>query len=364
VSLIPADDRVRFFDSRRLWAFLLEGEFWSITPKRGAQEHERACKRMAFMLDNAIDEQLISLRDLADGISFQELATRLPVAKLQKVVQHALECSRLDVALSEEVLLEVVPLHELIEYIPLELIWQNVILSRVAGPSGFIEGVAASSASRPPDIKVASRKSSRAAPPPPPPPAPAPVPAQASAKPPPSAPAVEDIDIEFGEAPPSAPAVDPHEAEARREVTARLEEIDRLPPNHGALSLGILHSIDSMYADLDDSLTDDEREEVIRESFPNEAQLRTAMIALIELLDPNVNTEEPVIRDAEIDALIKVVLFEERRRTDRKNGTAAAPQQTTSSVRKASRPPPLPSGPSMPPPLPGPPPLPLPKSAR
>ena len=76
----------------------------------------------------------------------------------------------------------------------------------------------------------------------------------------------------------------------------------------------MLLSIESMYAELLSASTDDAREEAIRDSFPNEQHLTTALLALIELLDPSIDTKDPVIRDADIDSLIKVVLFEERNR--------------------------------------------------
>jgi hypothetical protein len=69
------------------------------------------------------------------------------------------------------------------------------------------------------------------------------------------------------------------------------------------------------------------------------------LLALIELLDPSIDTKDPVIRDADIDSLIKVVLFEERNRYEQ-----AHPSQHPSGTPS---PPPLPAGRrSAPPPLP------------
>jgi hypothetical protein len=97
-------------------------------------------------------------------------------------------------------------------------------------------------------------------------------------------------------------------------VIDRLKGMDRLPPGHDQLTLPVLLSVESMYAELLTLTTDDQREACIRESFPNETHLRTAMLALIDLLDPSINTRDPIIRDGDIDSLVKVVLFEERRR--------------------------------------------------
>jgi hypothetical protein len=123
----------------------------------------------------------------------------------------------------------------------------------------------------------------------------------------------------------------------------------------------MLLSLESMYAELFQVTTDEEREEAIHDSFPNETQLTTAMLALIELLDPSIDITDPVIRDADVASLIKVVLFEERHRAEQAN-----PSQSNSAVpappaqgrqQTASGPPPLPSSnpgaqKSSPPPLP------------
>jgi hypothetical protein len=104
--------------------------------------------------------------------------------------------------------------------------------------------------------------------------------------------------------------------EARRRVTRSLEKIGRLPPSHEKLAVPILLSIESMYAELPALASDERREACIRESFPNEQHLRTAMLALVELLDPSVDVHDVLIAEAEIDSLVSLVLFEENRRAD------------------------------------------------
>jgi hypothetical protein len=121
-----------------------------------------------------------------------------------------------------------------------------------------------------------------------------------------------------------------------------LEALDRLPPDQN-LAIGILMSIESMYADLALAENDEERLGAVREAFPNEAHLRTAMLALIELLDPSVDTKDPVIRDADVEALIKIVLFEERRRREGPRASAPPSPPPANGRRSRSAPPPLPS---------------------
>jgi len=59
-------------------------------------------------------------------------------------------------------------------------------------------------------------------------------------------------------------------------------------------------------------------------------------LALIELLDPTIDVHKPPISDAEVDALVKVVLFEERQRQEQQG-------QGGSARRSSMRPPPLPT---------------------
>ncbi len=149
------------------------------------------------------------------------------------------------------------------------------------------------------------------------------------------------------------------EEEARRRVLEKLAAISRLPPHHEALTTPILLSIESMYAELLSASTDEAREMCIRDSFPNPAQMSSALLALIELLDPSIDINDPVIRDADVDSLIKVVLFEERHRYEQAHPSLRPPPSPSplpppSARRNSVAPPPLPRAGSMPPPLPPP----------
>jgi hypothetical protein len=353
LSLIQPDDRVRYLDRQRLWTFSFEDEFY--LPLNAEANRERAVERMAFLLETAMEENLLSLQDFADGVSFATIASRLPQRDLQKVLEHSLQIGRNGSALTEEVLLELLPLRTLLGYLPLDLVWDKVIAAQVGGPEQMLGG---SRAAKPSSNKTKksgpaseveltslppARDESRAAPPPKPTAiglSPANGGASSELK------SVEDDVDDLLEAAGSGstPTGSPEE-EARGKVVERLEGIERLPPRHSELTTAMLLSIESMYAELLSAATDDAREEAIRDSFPNEQHLTTALLALIELLDPSIDTKDPVIRDADIDSLIKVVLFEERNRYEQ-----AHPSQHPSGTPS---PPPLPAGRrSAPPPLP------------
>jgi hypothetical protein len=232
----------------------------------------------------------------------------------------------------------VVPLASLVSRVRLEHIWQRVVLERIAGPAEFAE-VALPAAPAAEDVPSGADVLSIREPELPPP-------AEAPAEP--GEPVIA--------AAPMASSSDTsgviEDDEIRRKLIDRLRVIDRLPPSYMEIATPILLSVESMYADLWAVSDDDEREACIRESFPNDTHLRTAMLALIELLDPSVDTRDPIIRDADVSGLVKIVLFEERRRRDAGPSSKRA-QQSSSPSQKSRRsvPPPLPRS-STPPPLP------------
>lgn len=342
LELVPPDDRVRCLDRAKLWAFVTEDHFWAsdstVTGDRVG--------RMHFFLESAIGESLLSLGDIADGITFETISTRLPLKELQRVVKYALEQGRKKNPLTEQGLLEVIQLKDLVGHVPLDHVYKRVLVAKVAQPAGFISGGAGDeawpedehreeskpAAEKPREEKKEERK-----------PAKAEKRAAAPAKPKEEEPReVETVsEDELEEVGPGSlrPAA---EEEARRKVVERLNALGRLPPRHDDLSTPMLLSIESMYADLLTASTDEAREMCIRDSFPNESHLTTALLALIELLDPSIDVNDPVIRDADADSLIKVVLFEERRRYEQGRSPAAAPPPPGSARR--SVPPPLPGG--------------------
>jgi hypothetical protein len=333
LSLYPPDDRVRYLDAKKLWQFVVEDEFFRVSASDETR-HGRASSRLLFIVECALSEGLITLKDVADGVGFEDIAAALPVKDLREVVKHALTIARAGAPLTEERFLAIVPLASLIDHLKLEHVWQRVVVDRVAVPAGFVEppAPAAPAAEPVPDIPAPVAAPPIAATP-------------ASVPPPPLPPAAAAT-----AAAPAEPSR-PDDDEVRRRVIERLRVIDRLPPGHDDLSTPVLLSVESMYADLWAVNDDDEREACIRESFPNESLLRTAMLALIELLDPSVDTHDPIIREADVSGLIKIVLFEERRRRDAGASSRRTPPSTGTKGSRRSIPPPLPRS-STPPPLP------------
>ena len=370
LELFPPDERVTHLDNARLWSFLTEDEFWT-----SVADTDQAISRITFMLDTALDEELMTLQEFADGVTFEEIAKRLPREELEALVVAALNQGRQQNAFDEGALIEAVPLSTLLGHLSLETVWDGVILEKIAKPAGLSNGEAGAERPSAPRSEAAARseraatmnknksrrrkktvvgpatalKTPAAAAPSATPKPPTPPPAAAAPSPPSKEEAVE-VDVDGG-----LMARTPQEEEARKRVTDKLSAIDRLPPKHDSLPTGILLSMESMYAELFQLSSDEEREECIRDSFPNEGQLTQAMLALIELLDPSIDITDPVIRDADVASLIKVVLFEERHRAEQANpsrSSAPMPPPPPGQSRRPPAPPPLPQGKSSPPPLP------------
>jgi hypothetical protein len=333
LSLIPADDRVRHLDATKLWAFLTEVEFWKGEPT-DATKRERFVRRVTFVVETALHEGVLRLQDVADGIGFKRIATCLPRPELQRVVEHALSRAREGQRLTEEQLLEAVPLHTLMNHVPLEHTWNEVVVGRLAKPMQFMQ----------PGPEEAARP--RRLPPPPPSRnrSSTPLRFEASLLPesllelqrglaqslPPEEEYLQDLvavsaddseetqmhlevetrmDVE-------AHRDDPHEqAEASNEfdrVMVSLGRLGRLPAPDPELTLPILLSIESMYVDLSEAADEAERYTIVRDSFPNQNHLRVALIALVRMLDPGRRSQDGGLAEADADLLIRTLLFEER----------------------------------------------------
>lgn len=336
LALFPVDDRVRYLDASKLWAFLSEVEFWK-GETHDAEARERNIQRVTFVVECALREGVLRLQDVADGIGFKRIANCLPRTELQRVVEHALSRAREGNQLTEEQLLEAVSLRSLMTHVPLEHIWNEVVLGRLARPLQLAR-------SAPEDVPRSRRL-------PPPPPSRS----KASSKP-----ARFDssllpeslLELQRGleqSAPPpegerqhdelvAVSAEDSEETQIHVEVSTRVDvkahrdegepagsasselervkaslaRIGRLPAPDPEITLPILLSIESMYAELGQSSDDNERYGIVRDAFPNESHLRVALMALIRVLDPGTPPADGSSSSMGADSLIRTFLFEEQ----------------------------------------------------
>jgi hypothetical protein len=167
VALFDPDDRVRFLDPRKLWQFVAEGEFWKktsgLTSGGGTPGGELAATKqhIAFILDCAKSNGLLSELDLVDGCGMETLLERLPKAVLEKLVRGALLSGRQGKPFDDEKVLEVAPPRVLVDHLPLAHLWDAIVIAKVLTPTGYLtapatDGEAKKGSVPPPPVQAPS----------------------------------------------------------------------------------------------------------------------------------------------------------------------------------------------------------------
>ena len=136
VSLFHPDDRVRYLDRSRLWTYVSEPKFWEVRDRESA-EFKRAKAHIAFFLDRAIEDHLITYQDIVDGLTVATLVNHLPLPELQALIERALMNSHSGKPFGEEDLLTAVPTRHLVDHVPLSVLWDSVIHPKVAVKHGL-----------------------------------------------------------------------------------------------------------------------------------------------------------------------------------------------------------------------------------
>jgi len=128
VRLFQADDRQRYLNRHELWAFDVEGEPWKASPNDSAS-HGRAEKYIAYILERAIANLLISQEDIVSALGVVKLAGWLPSELLGQIIEASLKKSE---KFTEEDLLRIAPPVSLTAHVPLDYIWEKVVVPLIA----------------------------------------------------------------------------------------------------------------------------------------------------------------------------------------------------------------------------------------
>ena len=142
VSLFHPDDRVRYLDPARLWNFLIEPQFWK-SDKSDQNAYENAQQHIAFIMERAIEDRLLTHREIVDGITVAMLVKYLPQTEMKDLIEQALTNSHNGKPFTEQDLMTAVPSQRLVHHIPLTMIWESVIVPKVAARNGLVENRAA-----------------------------------------------------------------------------------------------------------------------------------------------------------------------------------------------------------------------------
>jgi hypothetical protein len=138
VSLFDPDDRVRHLSDKALWQFVTEDEFWN-APSKDADASKSATEHVAFILDRALQDELITHRDIIDGISVHRIAKLLPRAELEKIIAAALTVGQKNKPFTEASLVDAVGSETLLAHVPLKDIWSSMIVPKIVEAHAFVE---------------------------------------------------------------------------------------------------------------------------------------------------------------------------------------------------------------------------------
>jgi len=128
VRLFQPDDRQRYLNRHELWAFDIEGQPWKVSANDGAA-HSRAEKYLAYIIDRAIENLLISHEDIVSALGVVKLAGWLPSELLGQIIEASLKKSD---KFTEEDLLHAAPPSSLVTHVPLDYLWDKVIVPLIA----------------------------------------------------------------------------------------------------------------------------------------------------------------------------------------------------------------------------------------
>jgi len=149
VGLFQPDDKQRYLERHALWAFDVEGQPWKATPANKTA-HDRAKSYLAYILERALENLLVSHEEVVHGITVSKLAQSLPKEKLGLIIEASLKTSD---KFTEEDLLEAIPPQSLVEYVPLDYLWEKVILPLVAEAHDYAPKPVTLTGAKPADTK-------------------------------------------------------------------------------------------------------------------------------------------------------------------------------------------------------------------
>jgi hypothetical protein len=128
VRLFQPDDRQRYLNRHELWAFDIEGQPWKASASDTAA-HTRAEKYVAYIIDRAVENLLVSHEEIVTALGVVKLAGWLPSEMLGQIIEASLKKSD---KFTEEDLLRAAPPSALVAHVPLDYLWDKVVVPLIA----------------------------------------------------------------------------------------------------------------------------------------------------------------------------------------------------------------------------------------
>ncbi len=135
LRLFQPDDRQRYLDRKELWKFDIEGEPWKVTATSKAS-YERAKAYIAYIIERAISNLLLTHDELIEALTVAKLAEHLPREVLGSIINASL---RRDEKFNEVHLMEVAPPKTLVKHVPLDYVWDKAVRPLVAERHEYAE---------------------------------------------------------------------------------------------------------------------------------------------------------------------------------------------------------------------------------
>lgn len=166
IHLFRPDDRVRYLPRRALWTFLIEGEFWKVN-KTDKSNFERSAQHIAFILDRAVKDRVLSYQEIIEGISIGKLSQLLPRSELEMALDSALAAGRNGQPFSDQDFYENLTSVTITTHVPLSHIWDQVIHPCIALSHDLIDSAALSGDGAPKVVDQGGPITARSSDPPP-----------------------------------------------------------------------------------------------------------------------------------------------------------------------------------------------------
>jgi hypothetical protein len=128
VRLFQPDDRQRYLARHELWAFDVEGQPWKAQPSNQLA-YARAQQYTAYIIERAIENLLVSHEEIVAALDVMKFAAWLPKELLGRIIEASLKKSD---KFTEEDLLTTVPPSKLALHVPLDYLWDKVIVPLIA----------------------------------------------------------------------------------------------------------------------------------------------------------------------------------------------------------------------------------------
>jgi len=127
VELFAPDDKQRYLNDREIWKFVVSGE--PTSSSRKGETLERSKKFVRYVLERALHHKLLDQRELVSSLTVARLTTLLPPSVLAAIIEASLEASG---KFTHADVVNVAPPEKLVAHVPVDYIWQKVVVPHIA----------------------------------------------------------------------------------------------------------------------------------------------------------------------------------------------------------------------------------------